>query len=95
MKDYFYLNTSKITEFSKILEGSEIKMLLGIIYCLNYTGDKWFINNSENRAVIAQIGFDKTPERISTLLGSMVKKRVIKRETNGVYSLPEDLFIVP
>lgn len=95
MKDYFYLNPSKMAELSRVLVGSEIKMLLGIIYCLSYTGDKWFINNAKNRAVIAQIGFDKTPERISALLGSMVKKCVIKRTINGVYSLPEDLFIVP
>lgn len=65
------------------------------MYCLSYTGDKWFVNNAENRAIIAQIGFDKTPERISALLGSMVKKGVIKRVINGMYSLPEDLFIVP
>lgn len=65
------------------------------MYCLSCTGDKWFVNNAENRAIIAQIGFDKTPERISALLGSMVKKGVIKRVINGMYSLPEDLFIVP
>lgn len=95
MKDYFYLNPSKMIEFSKILGNSEIKMMLGIMYCLSITGEKWFVNNAENRSRIASTGFDKTPERISTLLGSIAKKGVLKREANGVYSIPEGLFIVP
>ena len=95
MKDCCYLNTSKMVELSNILEGSEIKMLFAIIYCLNENGSKWFANNKINRAMIASIGFDKTPERISALLGLLVKKGVLKREANGVYSIPEDLFIVP
>lgn len=95
MKDYFYLNPSKMVELSKQLVGSEIKLLLGMMYCTSGSDNKWFVNNAENRAKIAQLGFDKTPERISILLGSMVKKGVLKREINGVYSFPEDLFIVP
>lgn len=95
MQDYCYLNTTKMVELSEKLEGSEIKMLFAIIYCLNDSDGDWFINNAESRAKIAQVGFSKTPERISTILGSMVKKGVLKRETNGVYSVPEELFIVP
>ena len=95
MKDYCYLNTTKMVELSNVLEGSEIKMLFAIIYCLNENGSKWFVNTKTNRAMIASIGFDKTPERISALLGLLVKKGVLKREANGVYSIPEDLFIVP
>lgn len=95
MHDYCYLNTSKMVELSEKLEGSEIKMLFAIIYCLNDSDSDWFVNNIENRRKLAQAGFDKTPVRISTIIGSMVKKGVLKREANGVYSVPEDLFIVP
>lgn len=95
MKDYCYLNTSKMVKLSNVLEGSEIKMLFAIIYCLNENGSKWFANNKTNRTMIANIGFSKTPERISALLGLLVKKGVLKREVNGVYSISEDLFIVP
>ena len=95
MRDYCYLNTTKMVELSEKLEGSEIKMLFAIIYCLNDSDSGWFVNNAENRAKIAQAGFSKTPERISAILGAMVKKEVLKREANGVYSLPEELFIVP
>lgn len=95
MKDYCYLNTSKMVELSRVLEGSEIKMLFAIIYCLNESNSKWFVNNKISRSMIASIGFDKTPERIGILLGSLVKKGVIKREVNGIYSISEDLFIVP
>ena len=84
-----------MVEIAKELQGSEIKMLYGIMYCLSSTGDQWFINNADNRKLISEIGFEKTPERISALLGSLAKKGVLKRETNGVYSLPEGLFINP
>ena len=95
MHDYCYLNTAKMVELSEKLEGSEIKMLFAIICCLNESDDDWFINNADNRDRMAKAGFNKTPERISTVLGSMVKKGVLKREINGVYSIPEGLFIVP
>ena len=35
MQDYCYLNTTKMVELSEKMEGSEIKMLFAIIYCLN------------------------------------------------------------
>lgn len=95
MKDYFYLNPSKTVELLKDLQGAEIKMLLGIIYCLSVSGDQWFINNTNNRKSIAEMGFNKTPERISAILGNLVKKGILRREANGVYSLIEGLFINP
>jgi hypothetical protein len=95
MKDYCYLNTSKMVELSEKLEGSEIKMLFAIIYCLNESDSDWFINNAENRAKIAHAGFSKTPERFSAILSTMAKKGILKREASGVYSMPEGLFIVP
>lgn len=93
MKDYFYLNPSKMVEFNKVMDGSDIKMLLGIMYCLSETGNEWFVNNAKSREMLKEIGFDKAPERISNILGSLTKKGIITRISNGVYSLPEDLFI--
>ena len=93
MEDYFYLNPSKMVELSRKLSGSEIKMLYGIMYCLSVTGNKKFINNAENRSRVAGIGFNRTRERIGILLSSLVKKKVLKREEHGVYSLLEGLFI--
>lgn len=95
MHNYCYLNTSKMVELSRELEGSEIKMLFAIIYYLNSSESDLFINNAESRNMLAGIGFSKTPERFSAILSSMVKKGVIKREVNGVYSILEELFIVP
>lgn len=74
MKDYCYLNTAKMVELSEKLEGSEIKMLFAIIYCLNESDSDWFINNVENRAKIAHADFSKTPERFSAILSAMTKK---------------------
>ena len=93
MKNYYYLNTTKMVEISMKLDGSEIKMFLAIIYCLNESISGWFVNNRANRSRIAQTGFDKTPERFSAILGSLTKKGVIKREANGIYSIPDELFI--
>lgn len=95
MKDYFYLNPSKMIEVSRELNGSEIKMLYAIMYCLSSGRNQWFVNNASNRKLMAEIGFDKTPERISSLLGSLAKKGILKREASGVYSLLKGLFINP
>ena len=93
-QDYCYLNIDKMVELSSKLEGSEIKMVFAIIHCLNNSESDLFINNAENRARIAEMGFSKTPERFSAILGSLVKKGVIRRKINGVYSISEDLYIV-
>ena len=93
MKDYFYLNPSKMLELSRKLSGSETKMLYGIMYCLAVTGDEKFTNDADNRRRIAEIGFDRTRERFGFLLSSLVRKEVLRRESQGVYSLPEGLFI--
>lgn len=94
-QDYCYLNIDKMVELSNKLEGSEIKMVFAIIYCLNNSENDLFINNAENRNRIAELGFSKTPERFSAILGSLVKKGIIRREINGVYSLPDGLFELP
>ena len=93
MEDYFYLNPSKMMEVIKKLGGSEIKMLYAMFYCMSCDDRDVFINNAENRKRIAEeLDFDKTPERISSILSSLVKKGVIKKEMNGVYTVPDDLF---
>jgi hypothetical protein len=94
-QDYCYLNIDKMVELSNKLEGSEIKMIFAIIHCLNNSESNLFINNAENRNRIAKLGFSKTPERFSSILGSLTKKGVLKRELNGVYSISENLYIVP
>ena len=94
-QDYCYLNIDKMVELSNKLEGSEIKMVFAIIHCLNNSESDLFINNAENRSKIAELGFSKTPERFSSILGSLTKKGVFKRELNGVYSISEELYIVP
>jgi hypothetical protein len=94
-QDYCYLNIDRMIELSSKLEGSEIKMLFTIIHCLNNSETDLFINNAENRNRIAKLGFSKTPERFSSILGSLTKKGVLKRELNGVYSISENLYIVP
>lgn len=93
--DYCYLNTDKMLELSKNLDGSEIKMMLAIIYVLNNTDGYWFVNNADTREMLAGIGFAKSPERFSAILGSLVKKGIIERKSNSVYNIPRELYIVP
>lgn len=93
MEDYFYLNPSKMMEVSRKLGGSEIKMLYAMFYCMSCDGRDVFINNTVNRKRMAEeLEFDRTPERISSILSSLTKKGVIKKEMNGVYTVPDDLF---
>lgn len=93
MKEYCLLNMSKMLELSNRLDGSEVKMLFAIIYCLINNSSNLFVNNASNRDIIANLGFKKTSARFSSLLGSLVKKGILKREANGVYSLLEELAI--
>ena len=95
MKEYFYLNPSKMGKLTRQLTGSELKMLYAIMYCLSVSGEKWFVNNEQNRAKIAEVGFAKAPEWISTILSKLTKKGVLKREANGVFSIDKELFINP
>lgn len=86
-----YLNSTRLIELTKGLDGSEIKGLFAVILHLSNTGEQWFINNEKGREAVAAQGFEKTPARFSAILGSLVKKGVLTRVANGVYSLPEGL----
>ena len=96
MKDYFYLNPSMMMDLTLKfkLKGAEIKLLLAIMYCLAETNSTIFINNKENREKMKEIEFNKAPEWISSLLSSLTKKGVLKREANAVYRLPNNLFLL-
>ena len=94
MKEYYYLNSSKMLVLAKRLQGAEVKMLFAMMYCMSSAHSMLFINNKENRERMKDIDFAKSPERISLLLSSLTKKGIIKREFNGVYRLPEDLFLL-
>lgn len=96
MKDYFYLNVPKMLDLSRKLDGSELKVLLLMIYYMSITGSSVFINCEESRSVFAQQGYDKTSERISSVLSSLVKKDIVKRKTRGVFVIAdESLFKLP
>ena len=95
MKDYFYLNPSKMMELSKKMDGSEIKVLLLIMANMSDTHNSVFINCKESREMFASMGYAKTPERISSVLSSMVKKGIIVRKGQGIFALPDMLFIDP
>jgi len=93
MKDYFYLNPSRMVEVTRKLGNGELKMLWAVIYCLATTGEPVFINNARNREIMAEGGFARTPERTSALLSFLVKKGILKREANAVFSVPKGLFM--
>ena len=95
MKDYFYVNPSMMVEYCRELSGSEFKVLLGMMYCMSETNSSVFINCTESRQTLASLGYEKTPERISAVLSSLVKKGIIYRKAQGVFTLPENLFKLP
>ena len=94
MEDYFYLNPSKMLELSRELTGSEMRVLLAMMYCMASSDTDIFINNRKNREKMEEVDFKRSPERICLILSSLVKKEILKREATGVYRLPENLFIL-
>ena len=81
----------KVERLSDLLRLStaELKMFFAVLNYLNTQGKKVLVHNVGFRDFLASIGFSKTPERISTILSSMVKRGVLIKEAQGVYSLSE------
>lgn len=90
MEKLVTLNLFKVIQCVSELSGAEIRMLLGVLYCIDDTA-KLFFNNIYNRSVLEEMGFGVSPERISGLLGSLVKKGVLEKKANGVYSIAWNL----
>ena len=90
----FFMNQTKAIEMMMGLEGAEIKMIFAINHCLKESGDNMFINNAHNRNRMAKSGFSKTPERISCLLSSLVKKGILVKEGQGIYTFKDGLFLM-
>lgn len=93
MKDYALINAGKLPEYFNTLSNTEFKMLLFVLFYLSSNDKTVYFNNAETRRFLAEMGFKKTPERITTILGSMVKKGVLKREAQGAYLVLGNLFL--
>ena len=64
-----------------------------IVFYLSSNNKELLIHNAEFREFLSSVGFAKTSIRISTILSSMVKKGVLVREGQGVFSVPGNLFL--
>ena len=95
MKDYVYLNPAEMLKICIKGTTNECKLMLVIIYYMIQKNTTVFVNNAENRELLATVGFKRTPERISTILSSMVRKKMLKREASGVFSISNSLFKNP
>lgn len=93
MKEYALINAGRLPEYFNTLSNTEFKMLLFVLFYLSSNDRTMYFNNAETREFLAEMGFKKTPERITTILGSMVKKGVLKREAHGAYSVIGNLFL--
>lgn len=93
MKEIVSIRVEKLSDLMK-LSTAELKMFFIVLSYLNNQNKKILVNNAEFRNYLLTIGFSKTPERISTILSSMVKKGIIVRESQGVYSIAENLFLL-
>lgn len=93
MKDFALINAGRLPEYFNTLSNTEFKMLLFILFYLSSNDKTVYFNNVETREFLAEMGFKKTPERITTILGSMVRKKVLKREAQGAYSVIGNLFL--
>lgn len=93
MKDYALINASKMHELTMRLSTVECKVMLGVLFYLSSNDKELYINNAETREFLSSLGIGKTPERICAILSSMVKKGVLKREAQGVFSVPGNLIL--
>lgn len=93
MEDFALINASQMHRVFNELSTVEFKMLLMIVFYLSSNNRELLIHNAEFREFLSSVGFAKTSIRISTILSSMVKKGVLIREGQGVFSVPGNLFL--
>lgn len=93
MEDFAFINVSEMHKLFNELTTVEFKMLLMIVFYLSSNNKELLIHNAEFREFLTSVGFAKTSIRISTILSSMVKKGVLVREGQGVFSVPGNLFL--
>lgn len=93
MNDFALLNASQMHRFFTTLTTVEFKMLLMVLFYLSSNNKEVLVNNTIFREFLASAGFSKTSERICTILSALVKKKVLVREGQGVYSVPGNLFL--
>lgn len=79
--------------FFNVLTTVEFKMLLMVLFYLSSNNKEVLVNNTVFREFLVSAGFSKTPERICTILSALVRKEVLVREGQGVYSVPGNLFL--
>lgn len=94
MEDFALINASQMHRVFNELSTVEFKMLLMIVFYLSSSNKELLIHNAEFREFLSSVGFAKTSIRISTILSSMVKKGVLIREGQGVFSVPGNLFLL-
>lgn len=75
------------------LNVSEMKLVFVLAYYLRSKNKSVFVNSAENREWLASFGFKRTPERISSLLSSLTRKKVLLREGTGVYSINTSILV--
>lgn len=92
MEKFALIEIERLSELLN-LSTAELKMFFVILNYLNSKDKKVLVHNAEFRKFLASMKFSKTPERISTILSSMVKKKVLIREGQGVYSVSENIFL--
>lgn len=92
MEDFALINASQMHRVFNELSTVEFKMLLMVLFYLSSNNKELLIHNAEFREFLSSVGFAKTSIRISTILSSMVKKGVLVREGQGVFSVPGNLF---
>ena len=93
MEDFALINASQMHRVFNELSTVEFKMLLMIVFYLSSNNKELLIHNAEFREFLSSVGFAKTSIRISTILSSMVKKGVLVREGQGVFSVSGNLFL--
>lgn len=95
MEDFGVINANQFLKTAMKLSNSDMKMLFVILSDMSSKNRYYIINNKEWRNYLSTVGINKSPERISIILSSLVKSGILKREGKGIYVLANKELIMP
>jgi hypothetical protein len=87
MNSIISFNLSALPVLFSNLNVSELKFIFVLAYYISATDKKVFINSAENREWLAAYGFRRPVNRISDLLTSLERKKMLIKEGTNTYSL--------
>jgi hypothetical protein len=93
MEEISFINSEKLPQMALKLQGSELKLLLLVLFYLS-SNNKHSVHNDEKwREYMSTFNFDLTPEATCSLFSRLTKKTILKRISRGEYTIDDSLYL--